>query len=621
MTCTTFPSTGLVPNVTTHVVGNVTYKWTGEVWEAITAPLSANQITWKGGKTIGYSLDDNEAFKQALLAESGKVDNGLPDTAIASQRLDAMHAIFDGYATIADLASGKFKVGKLVCVKERANELFVVVSGGIADGGRILDAGDGNTAVYTTLFADLSTALGGVNNAATNSKALKIPLGAHAVTTIQMDGNLQSLSGVSGSFYDDVSTKLIFVGDGIKLAASKSINNATIKKLKLVGNGTGVGISKTGSATSVTDSTIENQRIENFAVGMSFTYLWSVLLNSIRIINCTKSFELLSQTNNVVFNNFNATGGTEPSRFVNVEGCVMNAANISNQSGLFAFTMSQSYIVMNTPYFENIANSLCLLGSSGEENPSSLIINGGLISKDIVIGGAGCSLTIDGTRQTSDESTKITQNNTVPTSWVKLNVNFQYVGGRKSSVKPIPILDINHDKTHLFTGSSGGSVRFVELYPDYFIMRQTADLNGIVITSSLTIGKQYTLVLMCRKDLISGNLSMKSGSVSIDVGDSTIPPSTDDWVMRTIPFVPVSSDLRLLYKGDLQIKRIAIYEGILNTSEAKESIPKIYYNSSAPNLGVWPVGTIVKNSAPAIGQPKGWVCTASPLTFVSEGVL
>lgn len=45
MACTTFPSTGLVPNVTTHVVGNVTYRWTGSVWEAITAPLKHSQLS------------------------------------------------------------------------------------------------------------------------------------------------------------------------------------------------------------------------------------------------------------------------------------------------------------------------------------------------------------------------------------------------------------------------------------------------------------------------------------------------------------------------------------------------------------------------------------------------
>jgi len=34
MSCTDFPSTGLTPNVTTHTVGSVTYRWTGVAWES-----------------------------------------------------------------------------------------------------------------------------------------------------------------------------------------------------------------------------------------------------------------------------------------------------------------------------------------------------------------------------------------------------------------------------------------------------------------------------------------------------------------------------------------------------------------------------------------------------------
>ncbi|HLX21637.1 MAG TPA: glycosyl hydrolase family 28-related protein [Gaiellaceae bacterium] len=45
--------------------------------------------------------------------------------------------------------------------------------------------------------------------------------------------------------------------------------------------------------------------------------------------------------------------------------------------------------------------------------------------------------------------------------------------------------------------------------------------------------------------------------------------------------------------------------------------------SSAPASGAHQQGEIVKNSAPAVGQPKGWVCTVAgtPGTWVSEGAL
>ena len=46
MTCTNFPSTGLVIGVTTHQVGEIIYLWSGVVWEAIAPPLDlANDLS------------------------------------------------------------------------------------------------------------------------------------------------------------------------------------------------------------------------------------------------------------------------------------------------------------------------------------------------------------------------------------------------------------------------------------------------------------------------------------------------------------------------------------------------------------------------------------------------
>lgn len=50
----------------------------------------------------------------------------------------------------------------------------------------------------------------------------------------------------------------------------------------------------------------------------------------------------------------------------------------------------------------------------------------------------------------------------------------------------------------------------------------------------------------------------------------------------------------------------------------------ILYASSPPSNGGWKVGSKVFNETPAIGQPKGWVCTASTnssSTWISEGDL
>jgi len=45
--------------------------------------------------------------------------------------------------------------------------------------------------------------------------------------------------------------------------------------------------------------------------------------------------------------------------------------------------------------------------------------------------------------------------------------------------------------------------------------------------------------------------------------------------------------------------------------------------SAAPTSLTWTVGSRCYNSAPAVGQPKSWVCTVAgtPGTWVSEGNL
>lgn len=58
------------------------------------------------------------------------------------------------------------------------------------------------------------------------------------------------------------------------------------------------------------------------------------------------------------------------------------------------------------------------------------------------------------------------------------------------------------------------------------------------------------------------------------------------------------------------------------TSEAPQT-SGTYYGTAAPVVGFFKKGDVVKNSAPATGSPRGWVCTTSgiPGVWVSEGNL
>lgn len=62
---------------------------------------------------------------------------------------------------------------------------------------------------------------------------------------------------------------------------------------------------------------------------------------------------------------------------------------------------------------------------------------------------------------------------------------------------------------------------------------------------------------------------------------------------------------------------------LILTDNIENDTPQSNKQSAAPTTGTWRVTDIVENSAPTIGQPKGWVCTAAgtPGTWVSLGNL
>ena len=67
MACIDFPSTGLVPNVTTFEVDNVIYMWTGIAWES--------QVSSSGGGGEGIVLFDT--LEQAIASvDSSKIYEG-----------------------------------------------------------------------------------------------------------------------------------------------------------------------------------------------------------------------------------------------------------------------------------------------------------------------------------------------------------------------------------------------------------------------------------------------------------------------------------------------------------------------------------------------------------------
>ena len=83
MTCTNFPKNNLVPNVTQHQVGNVTYLYKGgaptaPLWEAITGPLAAKGLTVEGGGSVQDFIDESDI----LLSQTTQLTEKSPSSSL-----------------------------------------------------------------------------------------------------------------------------------------------------------------------------------------------------------------------------------------------------------------------------------------------------------------------------------------------------------------------------------------------------------------------------------------------------------------------------------------------------------------------------------------------------------
>ena len=116
MSCTDFPSTGLIPNVTTHTVGNITYIWTGIAWES--------QVNVPAGELVN---DLSQAY------------------------------IFE---TVADYQASTivFPVGKTIHLNDRQADFTVIAGTGTANGFDII--ANSSTGQSVDLFFSITDPLG-----------------------------------------------------------------------------------------------------------------------------------------------------------------------------------------------------------------------------------------------------------------------------------------------------------------------------------------------------------------------------------------------------------------------------------------------------------------------------
>lgn len=154
------------------------------------------------------------------------------DYSVTINAVKASFFVGGGLCVVSDINSGLYAPGRKLTVIDRHNALFEVVSGGVANGVDILDAGGGNTAVYRPENSIKPRHLGAVD-------------GAVSTDAISKAIELSESTGLPVSaWWDD---EYLIDQDIVKTGLTKVTieGNATFK-------GSGAGIYLSGSLTELT---------------------------------------------------------------------------------------------------------------------------------------------------------------------------------------------------------------------------------------------------------------------------------------------------------------------------------------------------------------------------------
>jgi hypothetical protein len=201
------------------------------------------------------------------------------------------------------------------------------------------------------------------------------------------------------------------------------------------------------------------------------------------------------------------------------------------------------------------------------------------------------------------------------------------------------------DSAIVSSGAFGGSAlrqetdvtygRKLSIYPSANTIDANIRANSL---NSFAAGDQFLIKVRAKLPVFTGNqIQFKAQSSTVVFGLYAFDAATfsDQIVTITIPFrltgavsavglgigtVGVTS-----ITNPIEIYHLEIYRGGTFTNGYRTAYPsKLSWNATAaPVNGTWAVGDRVFNSAPAVGQPKSWVCTVAgtPGTWVSEGNL
>lgn len=228
--------------------------------------------------------NDFEALKQGSLKEAGATPSGTTDTAENSQVLNALK---NNTATVADIATGRYPVGRRLIVTDRGNAVFVIQSGGTPNGMDIVSAGTGKTAVLQTaglrsINIEVLGALDGEANATATTAAINrawalglIPLvygDKYFNSSLVFQAGYTLLGGNSNSDF------LTWVGPDVDWALKSAdqtngVFNCIIGNISIRGK-SGQNVAKLLDAVGLRRTYFHDVRFRNYLKGMRTSNTW-----------------------------------------------------------------------------------------------------------------------------------------------------------------------------------------------------------------------------------------------------------------------------------------------------------------------------------------------------------
>jgi len=175
-------------------------------------------------------------------------------------------------------------------------------------------------------------------------------------------------------------------------------------------------------------------------------------------------------------------------------------------------------------------------------------------------------------------------------------------------------------------GIANNATSVIATAANNYIRVNTVDTNNVQ--------KKYSLWVWCKMD-VESNVQFSTTRAS-DYGFNLNKTISTAWTRVLIEFtqnylaagspyvfdivIPNGRTITLGGVGCTPGRDVGDLRAMLNIKEYLYGV----YGANVPGAAIyWTAGTVVKNSAPAVGQPKGWVCTVAgnPGTWVSEGNL